>query len=105
MSIRLFFGGAGTLLIALSLGLHLEGAAMLILVLGLTLLSGIWLPLTTQRSLATVFGVIAILIGMYTIVINRDFLGISFSALDSLLFLILGAWSFLVAFRKGHPAA
>lgn len=73
------------------------------LVIGVVgLIAAYTLPGSAQKSLVMVLGVIGILIGLYSIVISRSFLGANLeNPADSLLHLVVGAWALYVSWGKG----
>lgn len=72
------------------------------LVIGIAgLIAAFVLPGKLQKALVVLLGVVAILIGLYSLIISTSFLGTNLeNPLDTLLHLAFGAWA-LIAARGG----
>ncbi|MDP2647964.1 MAG: DUF4383 domain-containing protein [Candidatus Yanofskybacteria bacterium] len=71
------------------------------LILGmLGLMAGYIFPADAQRIFVTVFGIAGIVIGLYGLFVNSNFLGASFqNPADNIFHLAIGVWAF-IASRK-----
>lgn len=69
------------------------------LVLGiLGLMAGYIFPADAQRMIVMVFGVAGIVIGLYGLFINQNFLGASFqNPTDNIFHLAIGVWAFMAS--------
>jgi hypothetical protein len=101
---KLFFAVSGIALVWLSISLGVFSSAFLILILGITMLSGLFLPPVPQKSLATVFGVVSTLFSAYIFLVNPDFFGTVFSPFQGTLMFVLGMCGFLAAFHTDRVA-
>lgn len=69
------------------------------LVIGIVgLIAALVLPANLQKLLVIVLGVVAVLVGLYSLIISTDFLGSRLqNPLDTILHLGVGAWALIAA--------
>lgn len=77
------------------------------LVLGVVaLLAAFWLSASLQKPLVIAVGVVAVLVGLWSLVVSTSLLGANLeNPADTLLHLVVGAWALWAGLRSDSPMA